>query len=136
MRATATFTVEAFTPLDVTIDGAPETATPVGVSQINKRYDGEVSGTSTTVFTYARNPETGAGAYVAMESFEGSLHDRAGTFNFMHSATTTGEDRANEFFLIAPASGTGDLAGIEGTGGITIDADGTHHMWFDYEFSA
>jgi hypothetical protein len=51
----------------------------------------------------------------------------------VHSATTSGSDRGNEFFLIVPASGTGELAGITGTGGMAIDADGTHRMWFEYE---
>ncbi|MEV6256262.1 DUF3224 domain-containing protein [Nocardia sp. NPDC051911] len=35
--------------------------------------------------------------------------------------------------MIAPASGAGELAGITGTGGLHVDADGTHHIWFDYE---
>jgi hypothetical protein len=42
------------------------------------------------------------------------------------SATTRGTDRAADFFVIVPSSGTGKLAGITGTGGIAIDADGTH----------
>ncbi|WP_433727228.1 DUF3224 domain-containing protein [Nocardia sp. CA-129566] len=29
--------------------------------------------------------------------------------------------------------GTGELTGISGTGGLTVDADGVHHIWFDYE---
>jgi hypothetical protein len=70
---------------------------------------------------------------VAMESFEGSLNGAAGTFNFVHSATTSGEDRLAEFFLIVPASGTGALASIRGGGGMAIDADGKHRVWFDYE---
>jgi hypothetical protein len=70
-----------------------------------------------------------------MESFEGSLGDRSGAFNFVHSATTSGADRSAEFFTIVPTSGTGDLAGIVGSGGLAIDPDGTHRMWFDYEVS-
>ena len=59
------------------------------------------------------------------------LHGRAGTFNFVHSATTTGSDRSAEFFTVVPSSGTGELTGISGTGGLSIDADGTHRIWFD-----
>jgi hypothetical protein len=51
----------------------------------------------------------------------------------VHSASTTGSDRAGEYFAIVPSSGTGQLAGISGTGGLTIDADGTHRIWLDYE---
>jgi hypothetical protein len=32
-----------------------------------------------------------------------------------------------------PASGTGELAGICGAGGMAVDADGTHRIWFDHE---
>lgn len=38
--------------------------------------------------------------------------------------------------MIVPGSGTGELAGITGTGGIEIDADGTHRVWFEYEVDA
>jgi len=81
----------------------------------------------------AFNPAQGRGAYVAMESFEGEIAGRAGTFNFIHSAATTGKDRSDEFFSIVGGSGTGALASIRGTGGMRIDADGTHSIWFDIE---
>ncbi|MGW3661802.1 DUF3224 domain-containing protein, partial [Streptomyces sp. NPDC005141] len=67
------------------------------------------------------------------ESFEGSLHGREGSFNFVHSATTSGSDRTAEFFTIVPSSGTGELTGISGAGGMAVDADGTHRIWFDYQ---
>ncbi|QRX96700.1 DUF3224 domain-containing protein [Streptomyces sp. A1-5] len=35
-------------------------------------------------------------------------------------------------FVIVPGSGTSELAGITGAGGIAVDADGTHRIWFDY----
>ena len=134
MRASGEFQVQSFTAADV----APpqptiETALPVGVATMEKSYSGEVSGRSTTLFTAAFDQASGAGTYVAMESFTGSLNGAAGALNFVHSATTAGADRSHEFFLIVPASGTGALAGIRGSGGLAIDGDGTHRVWFDYE---
>ena len=38
----------------------------------------------------------------------------------------------HEFFHIVASSGTGDLAGISGTGGMATDAEGTHRIWFEY----
>ncbi|MGW1024766.1 DUF3224 domain-containing protein [Streptomyces sp. NPDC002577] len=64
---------------------------------------------------------------------KGSLHGRSGAFNFMHSATTSGSDRTAEFFTIVPTSGTAEPARISGAGGMAVDADGTHRIWFDYE---
>ncbi|MFI9506620.1 DUF3224 domain-containing protein [Nocardia sp. NPDC052566] len=133
MKAMGTFAVAAFVPTDVVPDPAIATALPVGVATIEKEYQGAITGRSATLFTSAFDMRTGAGTYIAMESFEGSLDGRSGTFNFVHSATTSGEDRGNEFFLIVPSSGTGDLAGITGTGGLSVDAEGGHSIWFDYE---
>jgi hypothetical protein len=132
VRATGTFDVANFTPAPVP-SPAIETAVPVGVATMDKQYEGEVVGRSATLFTVAFDHSTGRGTYVAMESFEGALHGQAGAFNFAHSATTSGDDRTSEFFTIVPGSGTGELAAITGTGGMAVDADGTHRIWFDYE---
>ncbi len=133
MKANATFTVLSFTPTPVTPEPPVETALAVGVSRMEKRYEGQLAGRSATIFTAAFDQPTGVGSYVAMESFEGTVDGRSGTFNFLHSASTRGADRSDEFFVIAPSSGTGGLAGIRGTGGIAVDPDGTHRIWLDYE---
>jgi hypothetical protein len=133
MRAASVFTVKSFSPTEVAPTPPVTTNVAVGVAHIEKSFSGDVTGTSSTLFTSAFDHGTGVGTYVAMESFEGVLGGRKGAFNFAHSATTHGTDRAAEFFVIVPGSGTGDLAGITGTGGLDIDEDGTHHMWFEYE---
>jgi Protein of unknown function (DUF3224) len=133
MRADGTFTVKAFVPADLVPDPEVPTGVPVGVATMEKVYEGEVTGQSATLFTAAFDQEAGVGTYVAMESFAGSLHGQDGSFNFAHSATTSGSDRSAEFFVIVPSSGTGELAGISGTGGLAIDGDGTHRIWLDYE---
>lgn len=136
MRADGTFSVKAFVPSELKPEPPVTTGLPVGVATIEKHFEGEVAGRSATLFTAAYDQESGVGTYVAMESFEGSLHDRSGTFNFVHSATTSGSDRSAEFFQIVPSSGTGGLTGISGSGGLAVDADGTHRVWFDYEVGA
>lgn len=135
MRASGTFRVADFTPASVPAP-AIETAVPVGVATMAKEYEGEVVGRSATLFTAAYDQASGVGTYVAMESFEGSLHGRAGAFNFAHSATTLGTGRQDEFFVVVPCSGTGALTGITGSGGMAVDEDGTHRVWFDYELDA
>ncbi|ANP49175.1 hypothetical protein J2Z21_002218 [Streptomyces griseochromogenes] len=134
MRASGTFTVEDFTPAHVQVpEPVVGTAVPVGVATMRKRYEGEVAGVSATLFTAAYDQASGTGTYVAMESFEGTLHERTGSFNFAHSATTLGEGQEAEFFVIVPGSGTAALAGIRGAGGMAVDADGTHRICFEYE---
>lgn len=102
---------------------------------MRKTFTGEIDGRSETLFTAAFDPESGTGTYVAMESFAGSIAGHSGTFNFVHSATTTGANRQAEFLAIVPTSGTGDLTGIRGTGGLSGDEGGAHRIWFDYELS-
>ncbi|MEV6488937.1 DUF3224 domain-containing protein [Actinoplanes sp. NPDC051633] len=135
MRATGTFEVAAFDPAPVE---APkiETAVPVGVAVMRKVFTGEIAGESATLFTAAFDQATGTGTYVAMESFRGSVGGREGALNFAHSATTTGVDRTAELLVIVPGSGTDALAEITGTGGMAVDSDGTHRVWFDYELPA
>ncbi|WP_433452233.1 DUF3224 domain-containing protein [Streptomyces sp. CA-142005] len=134
MRTSGTFEVEEFVPAEVRLpEPVVGTAVPVGVATMRKRYGGEVAGVSQTLFTAAYDQSSGTGTYVAMESFEGRLGGLSGSFNFAHSATTLGEGREAEFFVIVPGSGTGALAGIRGAGGLRIDADGTHRVWFEYE---
>lgn len=132
MQTTSTFTVASFEPTEVA--GEIETGTPVGVSRMVKNFSGGLEGRSTTLFLAAFDQVAGVGTYLAMESFEGTLDGRSGTINFAHSATTDGSPaRLNELVVIVPGSGTGDLAGINGTGALRIDEDGTHHLDFDYE---
>lgn len=133
MRATGTFSVKSLTPTEVAPEPAITTGLPVGVARMEKQYEGEISGRSATLFTSAFDQDAGVGTYVAMESFEGALNGRAGTFNFVHSAATDGTERTGSYFSIVAGSGTGDLTGITGAGDLTIDPDGTHCIWFEYE---
>jgi len=135
MRATGTFSVKSFTPTSLTPEPAIVTALPVGVSTMEKHFEGAIVGRSATLFTAAFDAATGVGTYVAMESFEGSVDGKDGAFNFVHSASTSGSDQSAPFFSIVPSSGTGQLAGISGAGGMAIDPDGTHRIWLDYEIT-
>lgn len=136
MKASATFSARDFKAAGVSPIPAIATALPVSVATMEKRYSGGIEGRSATIFTAAFDQASGKGCYLAMESFEGSLNGLEGTFNFLHSASTAGSDRANEFFRIVDGSGTGDLKGISGSGGIEIDPDGTHRIWFDYRLGS
>lgn len=132
MISEGTFTVSGFTPVPIETENPVTTALGVGVATMVKEYVGGVEGRSTTLFTSAFDPERGVGTYVAMESFEGSLNGRAGAFNYAHVASTHGSDRFDEYAVIVPSSGTGELTGIRGTAVMAVDEDGTHRIRFDY----
>jgi len=137
MRASGTFKVVAFTPPSIARDAT---------TSMEKRYEGDLAGRSATLFATALDESADVGTHadiacacVALESFEGTIGGRDGAFEFSHwptTAFTASADvgaTAEEFFRIVPTSGTGLLAGIHGTGGMAVDADGTHRIWFDYE---
>ena len=69
--ATGAFSVTEFTPTDYA--SAVETALPIGHSHMVKTFTGAVEGRSLTQFSFAFSPESGAGTYVAMEAFEGTV---------------------------------------------------------------
>ena len=131
METSCTFRVVDFTP----VEHAPEiqVGVDVGHAHMVKEYDGAIAGRSATQFSFAYDDATNTGTYVATESFQGTVDGRAGTFAFVHSATTRGGAREHEFFVIVPGSGTGELAGITGTGELHIDEDGTHRIVLDYD---
>jgi hypothetical protein len=134
VEASGTFVVDSFSATD--LDPPPRrvtTALPVGVATMVKHYQGEVSGSSSTLFTSAFDQGRGVGTYVALESFDGSVNGVHGTFNFVHGATTAGADRTHQHFLIVPSSGTDGLASIHGSGGLSVEPDGTHRIWFEYQ---
>ena len=122
----------AFTPADPPTGPAADAGLPAGFATMVKHYEGEVEGRSATRFA-AAEPAEAADAYTAVESFEGSLDGARGSFDFAYSGTDHGDGRFGESFGILPASGAGELAGITGIGGMAIEADGTHRIWFEYE---
>lgn len=139
MRATSTFTVSDFTPTDnpERVGDVPMIATAAssGLAFMTKTFTGDLSGRSITWFVAALNEQTGSGSYVALEAISAEIDGRSGTFNVAHAASTSGSNRFDEHFTIVPDSGTGDLAGITGTGSLSVDADGTHHFDLDYALS-
>ncbi|CAI1760732.1 Protein of uncharacterised function (DUF3224) [Serratia quinivorans] len=133
MEALATFSAKNFKSTGLSPIPEITTALPVSISTMEKCYSGAIDGISSTVFTAAFDQTTRTGSYIAIESFKGRVNGKEGTFNFIHSASTASTGRADEFFCIVGGSGTDELRGISGSGGIKIDTDGTHHIWLNYQ---
>lgn len=108
---------------------------PVGVSRMRKEFSGAIQGAAQTLFCAAFDQASETGTYVALDTFAGSIDGRAGALVLAHTATTlAGEGPLEPSLVIVPTSGTGELAGISGTGAIVIDPDGTHHLRLSYQF--
>ena len=127
MHASGTFDVKL----------APQPAAPgieaahLGRMTIDKRFQGDLTGTSLGEMLSAGTPEAGSAGYVAIERVTGTLHGRAGSFVLMHTGTM---DRGAPSLRVSvvPDSGTGELAGIRGELTIRIE-QGQHEYTFEYE---
>ncbi len=101
----------------------------MGRFSIAKVFHGDIEGTGSGEMLSGGDPG-GSGAYVAIERVSGTLEGRAGSFMLMHRGVM--RDRVPTLEIaVVPGSGTGELAGIEGTFDLTI-AGGVHSWEFDY----
>src|SRR5262249_38716379 len=119
---------------DVTMNAPPPYDTADGVvlgrATFDKRFHGDLDGSSKVEMLSAVTPVKGSAAYVAIERVVGTLECRAGSFVLQHSASMT-RGEASLTVAVVPDSGTGALAGIAGKMKIDI-VDGKHLYEFDY----
>jgi hypothetical protein len=103
---------------------------PIGRMTIDKTFHGDLDATSVGEMVTTATESAGSRVYVALERVTGTLAGRSGSFVLMHAGTMTRQGMSLSV-TVAPASGTGALAGISGTLTITI-VDKQHLYDFDY----
>jgi hypothetical protein len=125
MQAQATFTLDSWDeePYEAT-DGAKLLR-----GRVTKTFTGAIEGTSVAELLMVHTA-AGPAAYTAQEWFTGTVEGRRGTF-VSQQGTASAADGV--VWTVVAGSGTGELAGLTGTGRLTVDADGTHHFTLDYE---
>ena len=130
-HATGTFEVTV-KPLPIH-DTAPDSC--LGRMSIDKRFTGQMEGTSVGEMLAMTTGVKGSAAYVAIESVSGALNGRTGTFALQHCATMAGGLPQHWVIAVVPDSGTAQLTGLTGRLTITI-ADGVHSYDFEYDLPA
>lgn len=101
-----------------------------GRLSIDKRFHGDLDGTSRGQMMAEGNPASGFGGYVALERVTATLNGRKGSFVLQHSGTMAG-GKAEMVVTVVPGSGTDDLKGLAGVFRILIEG-GKHSYAFDY----
>ena len=101
----------------------------IGAIRLAKRFVGDLDGTS-----QVRMASAGIGGvpaiYVALELIDGTLLGRTGSFLLRHLGVI--QDGVGTLdCVVVPGSGTGELAGLDGTFAIEI-TDGVHHYTLDH----
>jgi hypothetical protein len=128
MTARGTFDVKLAPQPPVEGVGDPS----VGRMTLEKRFSGDLEGTSRGEMLAVGTQVKGSAGYVAMERVHGTLEGRTGTFALQHNGTMARGVPALTIGVV-PDSGTGALAGIRGTMVITI-VEKRHDYEFIYAF--
>jgi hypothetical protein len=106
----------------------------LGRLSIDKRFRGDLEGTSKGEMLSAAGDVKGSAGYVAIERVTGTLAGRSGSFSLQHSGTMH-RGAPSLSVTVVPDSGSGELAGLAGA--MTIDVtDGKHGYTFDYTLPA
>jgi Protein of unknown function (DUF3224) len=101
----------------------------LGRMSLDKKFSGDLDGTSKGEMLTALTPVKGSAGYVAIERVTGTMQGRRGSFVLQHSGIMTCGRRNSRSPV--PDSDTGELAGIAGEMKIII-AGGKHSHEFDY----
>ena len=111
----------------------PVPGEPAGMGrfELDKAFEGDLSGTSRGMMLSAGDPSSGSAGYVVIELVDAEIDGRTGGFALQHSGTMR-PDGQDLRIIVTPGSGTGDFVGIEGSFEITVADDGTHHYVLDH----
>lgn len=130
IRANATTTVRIYERV-----AYDEPAEGPALSRIHlgELFSGDIEACGTTEFLQATNAD-GSASFVGLERVNGALGGRRGTFLLQSIGTVSGNLVSAKWFVI-PGSGTGELAGLRGTGGLraNLGEGGTVHLDYSYE---
>jgi len=101
----------------------------IGRLTLDKRFFGDLEGSSRGQMLGFRSATEGSAGYVAMEKVTAKLGGRNGSFALQHVGTMR-RDAPSLNVTVVPDSGIGELTGIAGT--MTIIIEGGKHL---YEFA-
>lgn len=102
---------------------------------IDKRFHGDLEGTSKGEMLALQTDVKGSAGYVALERVTGKLAGKQGSFVLQHSATMY-KGEADAKITVVPDSATGELAGLSGKMLISVADDGAHNYEFDFKLDA
>ena len=110
---------------DITLTPCKSDAVEAGRMIIEKHYKGDLEGLGRGQMLSSRSHTEGSAGYVAIETFEGSLNGKMGTFTLLHKGVMDRGDKTLKITIV-PDSGSGELTGISGS--MTIDiAEDVHY---------
>ncbi|HKZ11433.1 MAG TPA: DUF3224 domain-containing protein [Rhodanobacteraceae bacterium] len=100
---------------------------------LGELFSGDIEACGTTEFLQSTHAD-GSASFVGIERIDGILGGRRGTFLLQSTGAVSGNVVSAKWFVIA-GSGTGELAGLRGTGGLraSLGEGGTAYLDYSYE---
>jgi hypothetical protein len=91
-------------------------------AKVTKKYSGDITGESITEWLMAYS-EDGSATFVGIERIKGAVRGRNGTFVLQHTGRYA-DGAAKATLQVVPNSGSGELAGVAGSGDFLADPNG------------
>lgn len=110
----------------------PELDGAIGRFALRKTFRGDLEGESSGIMLTAGDRSRGSAGYVAVESVQGRLHGRDGSFVFAQLGLMHGGSQTLHYEIV-PGSGEGELEGVTGRLELSIEPDGTHRFEVTYQ---
>ena len=128
-RADAVITVHKYEPsaYDEPAEGPALTRI-----HVEESFGGDISGAGVVEFLQAARAD-GSASFVGIERVTGTVAGRNGTFLLQDAGTVQDNIVSGDWFVI-PGSGTGQLAGLRGTGGFRANLGEGAQVHLDYWF--
>ncbi len=99
---------------------------------VTETFRGAIEGDGAVRFLQAARKD-GSASFCGIERVVGTLGGRRGSFLLQDEGTLVGSHVDGRWFVIA-GSGTGDLAGLEGSGTFSAELGQHAHYTLDYSF--
>lgn len=127
-HTTGTFTYRDWQ--EAQAEGAPR----IGQAKVSNSFTGGITAAETAcAYTIAYLTET-TGTFAGMEIVDGTLDGRKGGFVCEQHGTFDDAGTVHCRFSVVPGSGTGELAGLRGSGSfVARHGESTYPYTFDYE---
>lgn len=99
---------------------------------VEETFSGDIEGDGVVEFLQIARTD-GSASFVGVERVTGRVAGRSGTFVLQDAGTVEGDVVSGEWFVV-PGSGTGELAGLRGTGGFRANLGEGAQVHLDYRF--
>lgn len=129
VRVNGKITVHKYEPVNYDEKSDGPSLTKVHVEE---SFSGDIEGDGWAEFLQAAQPD-GSASFVGMERVTGTVAGKTGTFLLQDSGTVSGNIVNGEWFVV-PGSGTGELAGLRGTGGFRANLGEGAEVFIDHWF--